>query len=937
MTAAAIDLNRLPPEVRASIEVQAPPWVDIKDTARAALAAVDSVLSRWLPDGKRQGPEWVARNPTRHDDTPGSFSVNAITGAWSDFATGDRGGDLVSLVAYLDGLSSQGEAARRLSEFLGTAPIPPAEPAPKAKPRAMRTRPTRHPKLGEPSMVWDYLGADGTVICAVLRFEADNGKEFRPLALTPAGWRWKAPPEPRPLYGLDRLAARPDAPVLLCEGERAADAAGELFPEMVAIASMNGAKSPAKADWSPVAGRLVRIWPDADDPGAQYARSAAVLAYAAGAVSVEILNLNSLTEDPPEGWDAADALVEGWTPERIARAAQWEKRRTNPENHRDSRDSRDSDCSPRENPCPTDKTRPGQVGQTARPTAPDGWKLTGKMVFEVKAKEGDPDEFVPICGPLWVVGRSTGAHREWGLVVEFQDHDKARHRFALPSSRLHEDAGILARELATMGLRVVPGKEKRLLAYLDAWSSDKRIPSAKRLGWQDHADGSLVYVMPDRVIGSSGGSSEIVYQPERHSPTTKTVHGSGDLESWVSLVAAPAAKHKAMLFSLAAGFSPAFLAFAEASDSFIVHHWGNTSRGKTTLAQIAASPWGCAADPNDAPSLSFIRRWNLTGNGLEGLAEAHSDLPLVLDELGASTANDIRPMVYSIAGGQGKTAMNSARELKEPRAWRTIGISTGEGSLHARMSESGAVKGGLVHRALDIEVHDIAAETPREQRGSVVESIKSACARHYGTAGRVLVETIAREYGTASAARAHLKQAVASIMPDISIPGLPTEVDRALKRFALICAAGEFSARHGLIPCEPSDVRAAVKSVARAWLEANADTDDLRIVASVRAFIHRHAARFQSVNDTGRIVPDRVGFVDYAAGEWMLFPAGMQEAAPGNDLVTIARALKAAGHLRTDKEERLTARVSVEGTRPRLYVVTRSLMSDEDPAGEVEV
>jgi uncharacterized protein (DUF927 family) len=484
---------------------------------------------------------------------------------------------------------------------------------------------------------------------------------------------------------------------------------------------------------------------------------------------------------------------------------------------------------------------------------------------------------------------------------------------------------------------VVPGKEKRLLAYLDAWSSDKRIPSAKRLGWQDHADGSLVYVMPDRVIGSSGGSSEIVYQPERHSPTTKSVHGSGDLDAWLSLVAAPAASHKAMLFALSAGFSPAFLAFAEASDSSILHFWGLTTRGKTTLAQIAASPWGCAADPNDAPSLSFVRRWNLTGNGLEGLAEAHSDLPLVLDELGASTANDIRPMVYSIAGGQGKTAMSSDRKLREPRAWRTIGISTGEGSLNARMSESGAVKGGLVHRALDIEVHDIAAETPREQRGSVVESIKSACARHYGTAGPVLVETIAREFGTASAARAYLKREIASIMREISIPGLPQEVDRALKRFALICASGEFAARHGLIPCKPADVRSAVKSAARAWLEANADTDDLRIVATVRAFIHRHAARFQSVNETGRIVPDRVGFVDYAEGEWMLFPAGLREAAPGNDLVTIARALKAAGHLRTDKEERLTARVSVEGNRPRLYVVTRGLMNEDDRTGEVEL
>jgi hypothetical protein len=44
------------------------------------------------------------------------------------------------------------------------------------------------------------------------------------------GWHFKAPPWPGPLYGLDRLAAQPDAPVVICEGEKAADAAGRLFP-----------------------------------------------------------------------------------------------------------------------------------------------------------------------------------------------------------------------------------------------------------------------------------------------------------------------------------------------------------------------------------------------------------------------------------------------------------------------------------------------------------------------------------------------------------------------------------------------------------------------------------------------------------------------------------------------------------------------------------
>ena len=84
----------------------------------AALAALPSLLSRWLPDGRREGHEWVARNPRRTDRNLGSFRVNMVTCRWADFATDDRGGDVVSLAAYLAG-SSQAEAARNLADMLG--------------------------------------------------------------------------------------------------------------------------------------------------------------------------------------------------------------------------------------------------------------------------------------------------------------------------------------------------------------------------------------------------------------------------------------------------------------------------------------------------------------------------------------------------------------------------------------------------------------------------------------------------------------------------------------------------------------------------------------------------------------------------------------------------------------------------------------------------
>ena len=90
---------------------------DYKAINRVALGALPTLLFHLLQDGKCVGGEWVARNPRRVDRRAGSFSVNLTTGKWADFATGDRGGDVISLVAYLSG-TNQSEAARRLAGIL---------------------------------------------------------------------------------------------------------------------------------------------------------------------------------------------------------------------------------------------------------------------------------------------------------------------------------------------------------------------------------------------------------------------------------------------------------------------------------------------------------------------------------------------------------------------------------------------------------------------------------------------------------------------------------------------------------------------------------------------------------------------------------------------------------------------------------------------------
>ena len=174
-----------------------------------------------------------------------------------------------------------------------------------------------HPRLGRPAGRWLYVDRDGRLLGLANRFDtADGGKEFRPLSLWQRDrdhrreWRWESMPPLRPLYGLDCLAERPKAPVVVCEGEKATDAARHLLPGFVGMTSPNGSKSAAKADWSPLAGRRVVIWPDADPAGTAYADAVASMARDAGASSVAVL---APPEGVGEGWDAADAEAEGWT------------------------------------------------------------------------------------------------------------------------------------------------------------------------------------------------------------------------------------------------------------------------------------------------------------------------------------------------------------------------------------------------------------------------------------------------------------------------------------------------------------------------------------------------------------------------------------------------------------------------------------------------
>ena len=303
----------------------------IQQAVNASLRSSEALVRQWLSDGKLEGQEWVAKNPTRNDSHLGSFKINLQTGKWGDFATGDDGGDFVSLYAYLNSSSSQLTAAREVLKELGIAEEP-FTPATKPKPAEewipivngvpfdAPRQPTEHYKLGKPSGVWTYHTPDGRVLHHVCRFDkplevgqAKPSKDFYPLSLCRSSnglaWRWKALPEPRPLFNLNRLADNPQSPVVLCEGEAKSLAAGQLTGRTPTCNS-GGSNSAHKANFNPLQGRDVLVWADADEAGRKWLKTVLKLLNDRGC-TISVVNTDGLDESI--GFDAKNALDEGWT------------------------------------------------------------------------------------------------------------------------------------------------------------------------------------------------------------------------------------------------------------------------------------------------------------------------------------------------------------------------------------------------------------------------------------------------------------------------------------------------------------------------------------------------------------------------------------------------------------------------------------------------
>lgn len=939
----------------------------IHKVAVASLADFDATMFfLGLSSGKNQGREYLPINPTRNDTKPGSLSINRDSGAWSDFATDDKGGDLVALAAYIFGCR-QIEAAERLADHLVIAKpdrqqrapsgereagkakaSPPPAKAPQGPPDGgtvcvmpvpadAPAPPAAHSRHGKPAARWAYTDAAGAVCFYHDRYEPKGErKQFSPVTLwrLPDGrmqWQFKAPPAPRPLLGLPDLAAK-SGPVVIVEGEKARDAAVTLFPENPVITWQGGAQAVSKADWSPLAGRECWLWPDNDPAGEKAMRDVAAALAAVNAEKVAVFNLATFARRPIEangmaaladadpladGDDAADLLGRGWTATHAALLMQE-----------------------------SDTLRPvGPAAGKAEAANASEAPKTGRFQLDAKGVWLIETDRAPrwVCAPVEPVAMVRDPKNAgWGLLVEFFDPDKTLHRVIVPAALFRGDGAEVAGLLLDQGLRIAPRGKPALIEFLQTASPKGRARVTQRTGWHDAGPEGAAFVLPGGAIGPNAGAW--IYESEGGGASTFAMRDN--LKAWREEVASLCGGNSRLLFAVSVCFaSPLLYLLGAESGGF--HFRSNSSDGKTTALRVAASVCGGA---------EFMQRWRATSNGLEALASAHCDAPLLLDELAQMDPREAGETCYMLANGSGKSRAGRTGGARDRASWRLLFLSCGEIGLAEHLGEIGKTpRAGQELRLAEIpadagaglglfeNLHDYATGS------EFAKALDRAARRHYGTAFYAFVAELAKnQEAVPELVREAQRKFEAHCLNDAA----HGQARRVAGRFALVGAAGELATKWGITGWEPGEALRAARTCFDAWLSrrgGQGNQEEKAMLRQVREFIRRKGESAftdwdRPANDTDKHAPGKPDRAGYRRGchdaegndaqEYFLFnEAWRGVVCKGHDAAAVGRLLVAKGYCRkgseTDRPWLVRESLPTEG-RPRVVHILPALFDSDD-------
>ncbi|PTQ86786.1 DUF927 domain-containing protein [Agitococcus lubricus] len=470
-----------------------------------------------------------------------------------------------------------------------------------------------------------------------------------------------------------------------------------------------------------------------------------------------------------------------------------------------------------------------------------------------------PDKKIFICSPVWIDSKIVDVNTGY-VKVKIKGFNLVSQKvfwfITEMANLLTSMQNQLPKILANCGVYISQGENSKVLEYL-ARQPAPTVYGIDKLGWHQDEEHQL-FVLPEQIIGGQDGK-EYCYTPDSYAPSQKAITTSGTLESWQQLVVSVCEGNPVPLFALGIAFAAPLMQLLNV-DGGGFHFWGHSSRGKTTILQVSASVYGNASDPAVTPDGSLIQRWNTTANALEGTALAYNDLLLPMDELGTSNIKNFGQVVYQLAGGKGKAAMNANRDMRTPRTWRTQIMSTGEHAIAQEiLATTGAeARTGQLIRMLDIcvEGNIFPAISSGEAAGKVI-ALKNACSQNYGVAAMPYLQHLVQ------VANSPIKgewlqcfELVEEALID-SCPDIQPEQQRAIKRFALVAVGLMLATEAGCIAVKDEVIMDSVWHVLKMWLNDSPTVSEAdRGIDMLKQTIQMNPGRFgnatpQAVLPTG--------------------------------------------------------------------------------------
>jgi len=345
------------------------------------------------------------------------------------------------------------------------------------------------------------------------------------------------------------------------------------------------------------------------------------------------------------------------------------------------------------------------------------------ILFVKETRSGDIMTYKAAGAPVIITERIFNVDTETEKLEICFQYLNGWRRVLFPRSTIFDARKIL--RMADFGVPVSSESSKYLVKWFDALADINRdtIPvsqAVSKLGWR----GDREFVLPNfssryRIDNDDDGSQ-------------RTISGfttAGTREEWISRMQYLRQSPKAR-FILAASFAAPLLRIL-GQRNFILHNWGGSQDGKTATLWAVMSVWG-------NPDL-LIGTFDATATAMERKAALHSDLPLAVNErevLNRFKKQDINPLLYILGEGRGR-GRGTKTGLQNLATWRTIMLSTGEGTL----SNTGSLE-GVMTRVLEV------CDGPLAHDREFARGLYYFLPRNHGHAGpEFLAQLLAADYG----------------------------------------------------------------------------------------------------------------------------------------------------------------------------------------------